>query len=78
MGQRKLATADAFLLKLKREGIVPQLCRRCVIDAQFGEPLRVYYECWADTDWLHVKFPASRMLKIRVGKVKHENYNDRG
>lgn len=47
------------ILRALRESGVPDMLTRVVIDIQLDEPVRVYYECFADGKMLDVVLPAA-------------------
>lgn len=44
----KLILADEFIKLAVAAGIVPHNCRRMVIDAEAGAPVKILYEVFAD------------------------------
>jgi len=44
----KLSTADQLIERLNEAGILPNNCRRFIIDAEVGEVPMMWFECYGD------------------------------
>ena len=64
----ELATADTLIEHLRAAGVLPNNCRRFVIDCEVGEVPTVYCECYGD-DRLRV---ALEDPYIYAGKVEQK------
>lgn len=55
-----------FLEALWQAGILPELCRRAVIDIRLREPVRIYYECDVTTKILDVDLPRYLQDAVKI------------
>lgn len=69
-----------FWRRLKQAGVqLPDNCRRIIIDAEAGQALKVYFECFANNDLAEV---SSDILKIVFNNpakeaTAHEQENEK-
>lgn len=61
-------SGDKLAEALWQAGILPELCRRVVIDIRMNKPVAVYYECDVTTKILDVDLPRylENAVKINV------------
>lgn len=64
--------SHVFLRGFIDKKIVPEYCRRMVIDVQIGKPVIVYYECYGSEKMLELDIPGSleNAVKINVSEKR--------
>lgn len=60
----KIINADGLAKVLSDRGLVPPNCRRIVIDAEAQEPVKIYYETYADERLIEVFQDPSIQLRV--------------
>lgn len=63
--------------QLVDSGILPELCRRVVIDVPTNEPVMVYYECYSSTKLLQLDLPRylKNAVKVSIDDKPRNNQN---
>ena len=58
--------------ELKKRGLIPDHCRRVVIDIEVGNVVKVFYECYGDERLIEVLTPENLKPVIKYGKNEHK------
>jgi hypothetical protein len=61
----ELPTADSLIQRLVDAGVLPNNCRRFVIDCEVGEVPTMYFECFGDERLSVVLRDAALMVEAR-------------
>jgi|TARA_Y100000310_G_scaffold336405_1_gene420842 hypothetical protein len=56
--------------ELEVKGLVPPNIRRCIIDMEVGNAVKVYFECFGDSEMLELIVPEAIEQAVKVGTAK--------
>ncbi len=62
----KVIRSEKLVELLKAEGIIPGRASRVVIDAQAGEPIRLYVTLFGDEDLIRLGVPMLKDAEVTV------------
>ncbi len=73
MSKPQVILGKGLLETLMGAGILPDNCRRAVIDVTVDKPVKVYYECYGDERLLDVDFAEHIGAMITEKKAEGEH-----
>ncbi len=67
MDQPMMVKGDSKLVQqFVKAGIVPNHCRRIVLDMEIGEIVKLYYECYGDDKLLEIDIPGHLGADVKI------------